>query len=103
MNATIIFYTVQCHADDGLSQSLFASRDEMLAALRDGVFRNPLAIYESEVAGLCRDISEDTARELSDALAQDGAGLPSPIADFIERELGVAEAQRVRNAAGVSR
>ena len=99
MHATIVFYTIQCHADDGLSQSLFASREEMLSALRDGAFKNPLAIYESEVAGLCRDVSEDTARELSDALAQDGAGLPSPIADFIERELGVAEGHRVRKSA----
>ena len=99
MDATIVFYTILCRGDDGISQSLFLSRADVLSALRDGVFRNPLAVYESEVAGLCRDISEDTARELSEALARDQAGLPFPIADFIERELGVSEGRRLRHAA----
>jgi hypothetical protein len=96
MTATKLFYTIECRADDGLSLSLFGSRNELLSALRNGVFKQPLTIYESEVAGLCRDISEDTARDLSDLLAQDNAGLPSQLADFIERELGVAEGHRLR-------
>lgn len=71
------------------------SRQSIINAIRHGEWpgcevERVLEVNEDE--GTCRDVTEDMAREVLDALDRDYAHVPSFLRNFIDRQLGASVA-----------
>ena len=79
-----------------------SSHAQVVGDIAAGEIERPLVVLEViEAENACRDVTEDIAREVHERLRRQGSGCPARLRDFIDRYVGLSEADRLDAGAGV--
>jgi hypothetical protein len=77
------------------------SRLQVVADIFTGEIKNPLQILEcNPVEGICRDVTEDIARDVYAHVHDRGEPCPAHLRDFLDLLLGVSSADHLDIATG---
>lgn len=77
------------------------SRVQVIADIASGEIRNPNTVLEcNPVEGTCRDVTEDVARDVYDALSGGDEACPDRLRNWFDLVLGVSSADRLDIATG---